>query len=66
MGDKVLDIVESDVAFVLNVKEGADVAGGAFAWGVAGVFFVLVLDAGDDLDEVVGGLGFDELGKNLS
>jgi hypothetical protein len=66
LGDEVLDVVESDKAFVLNVQEGVDVAGRAFSWFVAGVLFVLVLDASDYLDEVVCGLGLYELAEDCS
>ncbi len=66
MGDEVLDVVESDKAFVLNVQEGVNVAGGAFSWLVAGVLFVLVLGASDYLNEVVCGLGLYELAEDCS
>jgi hypothetical protein len=66
LGDEVLDVVESDKAFVLNVEESVDVAGRAFSWLVAGVLFVLVLDAGDYLDEVVCDFGLYELGEDCS
>ncbi len=66
LSDEVLDVVESDKAFVLNVQEGVDVTGGAFSCLVAGVLFVLVLDASDYLDEVVCGLGLYELAEDFS